>query len=408
MTDKQYIVRAVPCDHRAEDEEIYLQLKRATEPLEQAWDKLARARTVVVKLNLMHNQPETFAGRLRELVDPAVGRAALRLLRERTSARLIATDTCVYNNDFRTPPEFNYRFLLDEFGVEYDDSNMPPFSTYEVPGGGCMFDRYVLSGVFRDADEVVSVAKMKNHLFQGVTLTIKNLFGLPPMKPPEGRTRSYYHHLIRLSYVLPDLAMITRPCLNIIDALVGQQGREWGGQGRICNALIAGDHPVATDACGTWLMGHDPASDWPTPPFRRDRNHLLIAAQRGFGTVDLRQIDFDSEVQAPLNQFDADEIDPPRTVERWRWTACEQGLYYQEHRERLVSAYANEFIYLQDGEVVWHGADPTGLESRRVLAGEKTDSALWLKLVDPEEKEGECFGAYSECMRLAGRPKDQP
>ena len=78
---------------------------------------------------------------------------------------------------------------------------MPPFATYDVPGGGCMFDRYLLNAIFAEADEVVSIAKMKNHAFMGITLTLKNLFGLPPMIPPEGRTRSYYHHLIRLSYV---------------------------------------------------------------------------------------------------------------------------------------------------------------------------------------------------------------
>ena len=404
MAARQYIVRATHCDHRASDAEIYRRLKATTDPLEDAWDRLARARPVVLKFNLMHHDPQRVAGRLRELVDDSVARATLRLLRERTTARLIATDTAGHGVDYQTPPNFNYRQVLDEFGVEYDDSNMPPFAAYEVPGGGCMFDRYTLSGVFRQADEVVSVAKLKNHLFMGVTLTTKNLFGLPPMKPPEGRTRTYYHHLIRLSYVLPDLAMITRPCLNIIDGLVGQQGREWGGQGRICDTLIAGNHPIATDACAAHLMGHDPTADWPTPPFRRDRNHLLIAAQRGFGTVDLEEIDFQSEVEPPLNDFDADEMDPPSTVENWRRTACEQGLYYQQHRERLVREYANQFIYLQDGQVVWHGEDPSNLESRRVLSGERKDSALWLKLVDPEEKEGECFAAYAECLRLMENP----
>ncbi len=402
MAEKACRVRAVRCDHRATDAEIYRQLERVTEPLERAWEQLARARTVVLKFNLMGTQPPVFAGRLRELVDPSVARAALRLLRSRTTARLIATDTTVYHGDYRTPDDFNYRPVLDEFGVEYDDSNMPPFATYEVPGGGCMFTRYTLSGVFRAADAVVSIAKMKNHLFQGVTLSTKNLFGLPPMKPPEGRTRSYYHHLIRLSYVLPDLAMITRPCLNIIEALVGQAGREWDGRGRVGNALIAGDHCIATDACGAYLMGHEPTADWPTPPFRRDRNHLLIAAERGFGTVDLRQIDFETEVEPPLADFDADEIDPPQTVANWRRTACEQGLFYQANQQRLVSQYANEFIYLQDGEVVWHGADPAHLESRRVLSGERKDSALWLKLVDPDEREGEHFEVYAECLRLAG------
>ena len=44
-------------------------------------------------------------------------------------------------------------------------------------------------------------------------------------------------------------------------------------------------------------MGHDPAADWLTPPFHRDRNALLVAAQSGFGTVNLNEIDFASELQ---------------------------------------------------------------------------------------------------------------
>ena len=130
---------------------------------------------------------------------------------------------------------------------------IPPFAEYDVPGGGCMFQRYTLSRCFSEADEVVSVAKLKNHLFMGVTLCTKNLFGLTPTIPPEGRVRSYFHHAIRLSYVLPDLARITNPCLNIVDATTGQWGREWDGEGRVCNALIAGDQIIATDA-----VGHEP------------------------------------------------------------------------------------------------------------------------------------------------------
>ncbi|HEV2126470.1 MAG TPA: DUF362 domain-containing protein, partial [Chloroflexota bacterium] len=233
-----------------------------------------------------------------------------------------------------------------------------------------------------------------------VTFCMKNLFGLPPITLPAGRVRSYYHHVIRLSYVLPDLGMILKPCLNIVDALTGQSGREWGGEGRICDALIAGDHVTATDACGTYLMGHDPASDWPTPPFRRDRNHLLLAAQRGFGTVNLEEIDFQSEVQAPLASFDSVESDSPATVASWRRTTCEQGLFYQDHQRKLVDRYRGEFIYLQDGEVVWHGEDPANLGSRRQLSGDKKDRALWLKLVDPEEVEGERFSVYDECLSL--------
>ena len=401
MAEKRFKVRAGRCDYRASEEEIYQALKDVTAPLSTSWERIQRARRVVIKFNM--NKPleriAYFEGRRRELVDDAVCRAVLRLLRERTSAELIATDTNAYNDEHLMGEDFNYASILKSFGVDLVDSNLPPFKSYEVPDGGGIFQRYVLSECL-DGAEVVSVAKLKNHAYAGITVCMKNLFGLPPISPPMGRTRSYFHHLIRLPYVLADLGVIIDPCLNIVDALTGQWGREWGGEGRICNTLIAGDQVTATDACSASLMGHDPASDWPSAPFRRDRNHLLIAAQRGFGTVDLGEIDFESEVSAPLADFDSVQVDPPATVRSWRRSACEQALYYRDHAEQLIDRYRGQFIFLQDGEVVWHGPDPSKLESRRVLSGQKKDRALWLKLADPEEREGEQFSVYENNLSL--------
>lgn len=402
MADKDYRVRATHCDWRASQEEIYQSLRRITDPLDRSWAKLEKADKIVIKFNMMklHNRIVYYMGRRRELVDDMVARAVLRLLRERTTVEIFATDTNPYSKEHLMGDDFNYAHILKEYGVGFVDSNAPPFKQYDVPGGGLMFDRYTLSACFEGA-EVVSVAKMKNHLFMGLTLCMKNLFGLPPITMPHGRARSYYHHFIRLSYVLPDLGLITNPCLNIVDALTGQWGREWGGQGRICNALIAGDQVTATDACGAHLMGHDPTSDWPTPPFRRDRNHLLIAANRGFGTVDLNEIDFESEVQGPLAEFDSEKTDSETIVESWRRTTCEQGLFYRDRQKDLIDRYRNEFIFLQDGDVVWHGENPANLGSRRKLSGSKKDQGMWLKLVDPEEAEGERFETYDECLDLA-------
>ena len=399
MADRAYRVRAAHCDHRADEAEIYETLVRITDPLERSWKRLTTASRIVIKLNMMKLPDKIihYEGRRRELVDEAVCRAVLRLLKERTTADIVVTDTNAYTPEHLMGDRFNYAHILDEFGVSFVDSNAEPIRSYEVPGGGLMFDRYQLSGCFEDA-EVVSVAKMKNHLFMGLTLCMKNLFGLPPISPPKGRVRSYYHHFIRLSYVLPDLAMITDPALNIVDALTGQWGREWGGEGRICDALIAGDQVTATDACGAHLMGHDPASDWPTPPFRRDRNHLLIAANHGFGSVELDEIDFESEVTRPLAEFDAEKTDPDELVQSWRRTTCEQALVYRDRATELIDRHRNEFIFLQDGEVVWAGEDPANLGSRRDLSGSKKDQGMWLKLVDPEETEGERFAAYEECL----------
>ena len=92
------------------------------------------------------------------------------------------------------------------------------------------------------------------------------------------------------------------------------------------------------------------------------------------------------------------ETDSAKTVISWRRTTCEQGLIYRETARDYVDRYRGQFIYLQDGNVVWSGEDPSKLGSRRKLSSDKKDSALWLKLVDPEASEGERYEAYEEAL----------
>jgi len=207
-----------------------------------------------------------------------------------------------------------------------------------------------------------------------------------------------------MPYMLADLGRIYDPALNIVDALVSQAGREWGDEPpQITDTLIAGDQVIATDACATHLMGHDPQADWLTPPFHRDRNALLVAAEGGFGTVNLDEIDFESEVSAPLGPFFARITDARATVISWRRTTAEQALLYREDRERFVARYAGQFILLQQGEVIWHDTSSDIRVSRRELAGRNPEQAIWLKYVDPDEAEGEHYQVYEralvECAR---------
>jgi hypothetical protein len=150
-------------------------------------------------------------------------------------------------------------------------------------------------------------------------------------------------------------------------------------------------------------MGHDPAADWRTPPYHRDRNALLVAAEGGFGTVNLDEIDFQSEVEAPLAEFFAQMTDDTSRVVNWRRSTCEQALYYRDHRREFVDRYAGEYILLQDFEVRWHDTQSQFRGSRRRLAGANKDSALWLKLVDPEEAEGEHYEVYEQALQQIER-----
>jgi hypothetical protein len=404
---KQFTVQAVFCDHRASDDEVYSALARATAPLDRAWAKLRSADRIAIKFNhyfgrhhiVMHE------GHRQQLVSDPVARATLRLLRERTRAELFVIDVGVDKSLPEDPPESAVQLLpvMREFGVPFVDGHADPVEWVDTPGGGQMFRRYPAPRSVAQADAVVSVQKLKNHSFMGITLCLKNLFGLVPLQPL-GRPRGYYHHLVRMPYMLADLGRIIDPALNILDGLVCQAGQEWGpgDQPRVCNTLVAGDQVVATDACAAYLMGHDSAADWLVEPFHRDRNALLVAAEGGFGTVDLGEIAFESEVTAPVGRFFARVTDPQETVISWRRTTAEQGLYYRDHLPEIADRYTGQYVLLHMGEVVW--SDPTGYLpiSRRELARRNKDQGLWLKFVDPEESEGEHYEVYEHTLHEGG------
>lgn len=69
--------------------------------------------------------------------------------------------------------------------VELLNTNMPykgkkPYIRFPVPHGGHLFPAYDLSTAFAESDVLVSMNKLKEHATAGVTLSIKNLFGISP------------------------------------------------------------------------------------------------------------------------------------------------------------------------------------------------------------------------------------
>ena len=161
-----------------------------TGPLTRSWEKIEKARRVGIKVNMQMRTDEIrrIGGRRQELVDEDVLRASLRLLRGRTDAEIFVLDTSMAAVGQRPGEDFNMAPVFAEFGIPYVEAGDPPFERYQVPGGGAMFSEYQLSAALGTADAFVSIAKMKNHGFMGITLCLKNLFGLPPI-PPHGRLR---------------------------------------------------------------------------------------------------------------------------------------------------------------------------------------------------------------------------
>jgi hypothetical protein len=215
--------------------------------------------------------------------------------------------------------------------VEYENTRNlgqgKRYSHFRVPGGGYMFSSFDLNHAYEDTDVLVSMAKLKNHVTAGVTLSMKNLFGLPPnslygteagkesatghrapMHDPKGfetlkmpgmkETGISADPTWRVPRITVDVCAARPIHLAILDGITAMSGGEgpWCGLDKLKvttpGALIAGFNPVSTDAVGTAVMGYaNPRVARGTKPFDFCDNHLLLAEQAGLGTADLAQID---------------------------------------------------------------------------------------------------------------------
>jgi uncharacterized protein (DUF362 family) len=103
-------------------------------------------------------------------------------------------------------------------------------------------------------DYVVSMPKLKTHHWAGVTLSLKNMFGVVP-GGCYGWPKNVLHWAGIDNSVL-DINATIRPDFAIIDGVVGMEGNgPIQGTAKACGALILGDDPVAVDATGARIMG---------------------------------------------------------------------------------------------------------------------------------------------------------
>jgi uncharacterized protein (DUF362 family) len=104
------------------------------------------------------------------------------------------------------------------------------------------------------ADLVVSMPRMKTHHWAGVTLSLKNMFGVVP-----GNCYGWPKNILHWAGItrsLLDINATVRPDFAIVDGIVGMEGNgPTQGTAKPCGVLVMGEDPVAVDATCTRIMG---------------------------------------------------------------------------------------------------------------------------------------------------------
>lgn len=302
--------------------------------------RLVKGKTVAIKLNLTGSPTEPLKGMpmgMTTWVHPEVVGATVSLLGQAGARRIRLVESTAHATksfeEFIASAKWNPRdYTSAASGVEFENTNYPgasgKYTRLKVPGGGLLFKAYDVNRSYEDCDVYVSLAKLKEHSTAGVTLSMKNCFGLPPLtiygdgaginepakvtKGPrlmlhnggrqpsktalsENDPKSPRDPAYRVPRVTVDLAA-ARPIhlaiLDGIDTVAGGEG-PWMKTCRPVHAgvLVAGTNCVTTDAVGTALMGFDPMAERGSAPFEKSDSTLQLAEQIGLGTRDLKRIE---------------------------------------------------------------------------------------------------------------------
>lgn len=106
-------------------------------------------------------------------------------------------------------------------------------------------------------DFLVSMPKLKTHHWAGVTLSLKNMFGVVP-----GSCYGWPKNVLHWAGIdrsILDINAAARPDFAIVDGIMGMEGNgPIQGTPKECGVLVLGDDPVAVDATCCRIMALRP------------------------------------------------------------------------------------------------------------------------------------------------------
>lgn len=209
---------------------------------------------VLLKPNLV----EPHRGRGHVNTHPAVVRGAAEAFLRMGASRVIVGEGSGHCRDsLMVLEESGLGDALAEDRIPFVDLNADSFFLARNAGGASRLSALALPEALRGVDWVVSVAKMKTHHWAGVTLSMKNLFGILP-----GSCYGWPKNALHwegIDKCVIDVVATARPAFAIVDGVVGMEGDgPIMGTPRDAGVIIMGRSPLAVDATCARIMGVDP------------------------------------------------------------------------------------------------------------------------------------------------------
>lgn len=153
--------------------------------------------------------------------------------------------------------ESGMRQALVQTGIRFVDLNRDELARVQVESNLTGLGHLWLPRSVLEADVIVSMPKIKTHHWAGVSLGMKNMFGIVP-----GMKYGWPKNLLHWRGIhesIVDICSTVPSSLVIADGILAMDGNgPLHGDTRKLGVLVIGDDPVATDATIVRLMGFSP------------------------------------------------------------------------------------------------------------------------------------------------------
>jgi uncharacterized protein (DUF362 family) len=234
----------------------------------------------------------------------------------------------------------------------------------------------------KDCEFLINAPKFKAHPWTKVTFSLKNYIGI------QDDAQRLIDHDHKLHTKIADLQEVISPGFIAIDGIIAGERTMLTPTPFPLHLIIMGINPVAVDVVCTHIVGLDP----------RDVDHVRITAERGYGPLDLDEIEISGDVSLEEGQNRAKELrltlerieeifnnksnimtylGPPPDTYDYCWGGCPGSLFeamqiieafqpnvYQEVRpmhfvygayQGEISAKVNEPVIFMGDCAVWEG-----------------------------------------------------
>ncbi len=304
-------------------------------------DRLVRNKTVTIKLNLTGSPGLRFQGKAlgsTHYTHPKTLMGVVHILDQAGAKRIRLVESAWATSgpleEYLLDSGWNLRALQSVSSrLEFENTNAlgkgKQYSRLKAKNGGFVFPAFDLNHAYEDTDVFMSMAKLKNHATCGVTLSMKNCFGITPASiygddagvdgpnenPAKGRVQVCHEGKrqpaksapqekdakssrdpgYRMPRIVADLAA-ARPIdiafIDGIETVTGGEGPWIRGISFVTpGVMLLGTNAVNTDTVATAVMGYDPRAGRGTAPFVNCDNTLKLAESLGVGTADLNRIE---------------------------------------------------------------------------------------------------------------------